>query len=105
MIFGIIYEYVEIASGRSAYVGKAASLYGYQRALIVVNRRHLRYIDSVPFDLLLRADPGKFQLHVLAYRSASTGSALQAILKPLEKTYVRARHPIHNRIRYAGCGD
>ena len=100
MIFGIIYEYREISTGLSAYIGKASGLYGIARTLQTAHRRHLRGHDPVPFDFLLRDDPKGFKLSVIDALTAPTSSAMQVILKPLEKDRVRTRQPRHNCVRF-----
>lgn len=101
MVFGIIYEYVDAETGESAYVGKASGLYGREKTLQVVHRRHMTGHTPVPFDFLLRGDERAFVLRVVDRLESDTGTALQAVLKPLEKTRVRERQPRYNRVRFA----
>lgn len=100
MLFGIIYEYLEISTGRSAYIGKACGLYGVRKTLEVAHRRHLRGVRPTPFDYLLRSDPEGFSLHVIDELTALTATDMQMILKPLEKDRVRDRQPRYNCVRF-----
>ena len=101
MIYGIIYEYVDILSGFSAYVGKASSLYGFESMARIVQRRHLRGRDPVPFDMRLRERPDNYRFVVLIELVAHSGHVLQRVLKPMEKEYVRGRDPMHNVVRFS----
>jgi hypothetical protein len=101
MVFGVIYEYAERATGQSAYIGKAVGLYGHRKTLQAVHRRHMRGLAPVPFDFLLRKDECAFDLSVIDVLESGTGSTLQAILKPMEKQRVRERCPRYNCVRFA----
>ena len=100
MIYGIIYEYVDIFTGLSAYIGKSSSLYGMKGALRAAHRRHLRGHDPVPFDFLLRDDSKRFSLSILDELTAPTSPLMQQILKPLEKERVRSHRPTYNCVRF-----
>ena len=105
MNFGIIYEFVDIRSGLSAYVGKSFSLYGFETALVAAHRRHLVYAKPSAFDAELRNDSTRFSVHILDRLTDSTGVLLQSRLKRLEKTRVRMRQPRYKCVRFAGCGE
>ena|ERR1035437_7807017 len=104
MVYGIIYEYVELLTGESAYIGKATAsasdLYRHDNILKAVDRRHLKGSNPTPFDLVLRVIPQAFNLRIIDWLEASTGTDLQKVLKPLEKERVRLLQPKHNRIRF-----
>lgn len=101
MVFGVIYEYVERATGVSAYIGKTAGLYGHQKAVRTVHLRHMRGHDPIPFDFVLRDSEMAFVLRAIDMLTSETGCALQEVLKPLEKRRVRERKPKYNRVRFA----
>lgn len=105
MMFGIIYEYCDAMTGKSAYIGKAAGLYGHAKTLEVVHRRHLTGRTPVPFDFILRAGEQEFSLRVIDAVIAGTAAALQVVLKPLEKARVRERHPSANHVKFTLSGD
>ena len=48
MVFGVIYEYVDKATGESAYVGKASGLYGHKKTLRTVHLRHMQGHSPIP---------------------------------------------------------
>ena len=99
-MFGIIYEYCDIRTGKSAYVGKAAGYSGHTKALEKVHKRHLTAPTPVPFDLILRADERAFTLRIIDTITANTTVELQEILKPLEKVRIREHRPTHNHVRF-----
>jgi hypothetical protein len=99
MMYGIIYEYVDQLTGRSAYVGKAAGLYGFKKTLQVVHRRHMRGVLPIPFDRVLREDESRFELQIIDRRVDETGTIVQMALKPLEKVRIRERQPKYNQVR------
>jgi hypothetical protein len=98
--YGIIYEYMNAETGESAYVGKSMSLQSHAHALKVAHRRHLIGNDPVPFDFVLRDNPTMFFIHTVDRVIADTGTALQKVLKPLEKDRVRSLRPEYNRVRF-----
>jgi hypothetical protein len=104
MVFGVIYEYVDVATGSSAYIGKASGLYPL-RLSRVLHRRHMHGSCPVPFDFVLREDERAFSLRVIDVLESETGTALQAVLKPLEKTRVREKRPRYNCVRFASSTD
>lgn len=100
MMFGIIYEYVERSTGLSAYVGKAAGLYGTWKTLKVAHLRHMRGHDPVPFDFLLRENEPGFDLHIVDAVTSATSGSLQAALKPMEHARIGMLRPRYNCV---GC--
>lgn len=102
MVFGIVYEYIERAMGMSMYIGKASGLYGYNKTLEIVHRRHMFGRDPVPFDFVLRENERVFYLQIVDRMESEVGYALQAMLKPVEKERIRERKPHYNCVRMIG---
>lgn len=101
MVFGLIYEYVERSTGASAYVGKTSGLYGREKTLQSVHRRHMRGHDPIPFDFILRESEQAFDLRVIDTLESARSCELQAVLKLMEKRRVREHHPRYNCVRFA----
>ena len=103
-MFGIIYEYVEVCTGRSAYIGKASSYYGHEHALNARHKIHLKARAPIPFDLVLRDKPDAFLLRIIDTVVCGSSLALRVALCPLEKERIRVRQPKFNSIRFAALG-
>lgn len=100
MNFGIIYEYVDIRTNQSAYIGKSFSLYGFERALASAHRRHLLDLHPSPFDVVIRVDPKAFSLRIVDRISADRSASVQRCLKPMERDWIRLMNPRYNCVRF-----
>jgi hypothetical protein len=99
-MYGIIYEYVDQLTGRSAYVGKAVAPFSVEQAVRNTQKRHMSVRLGVPFDCKLRVNPGQFVFRVLSEVVAPTGAAVTDVLDVMERAAVRILRPSENVVRF-----